>query len=73
MSHVNRASALEIQMFAPSNLSTSNHGKQKATTKEGYLKIEVNDAYGDLRTTWDVVMPWLTLSAIWQKLSLSGQ
>ena len=55
-------------MFSPSNLPTTSHGRTKATTKDGYLEVEVNDAYGDLHTTWDVVMAWMTLSSIWQKL-----
>ena len=55
-------------MFAPSNLAATSRGKQKASTKEGYLEIEMTDPYGDLGSTWDVVMAWLTLSAIWQKL-----
>ena len=55
-------------MFASSNLAATSRGKQKASTKEGYLEIEMTDPYGDLESTWDVVMAWITLSAIWQKL-----
>ena len=55
-------------MFAPSNLATTNNGRQRASTKDGYIEIETADAYGDLSTTWDVVMAWVTLQAIWQKL-----
>ena len=55
-------------MFSPSNLQTSNQGRQKATTKDGYLEIEVNDVFGDLNSTWEVVMAWISLAAIWQKL-----
>ena len=67
-----RASSIEIKMFSPSNLPTTSHGRTKATTKDGYLEVEVNDAYGDLHTTWDVVMAWMTLSSIWQKLFPTG-
>ena len=63
-----RASAIEIKMFAASNLTASSQGRQRASTKDGYLEVETTDSYGDLNTTWDVVMAWLTLSAIWQKL-----
>ena len=63
-----RASALEIKMFAPSNLTTTNQTKQKASSRDGYLEIETADAYGDLTSTWDVVMAWMTLGAVWQKL-----
>jgi uncharacterized membrane protein YgcG len=59
---------LEIKMFAPSNLQTSSRGKQRASTKDGYLEIEMNDSFGDLNSTWDVVMAWMSLAAIWQKL-----
>ena len=62
------ANALEIKMFAPSNLAATSSGKQRASNKEGYLEIETSDSFGDLNTTWDVVMAWLTLASIWQKL-----
>ena len=55
-------------MFAVSNIATASQGKQKASTRDGYLEIEMSDSYGDLNSTWDVVMAWLTLQAIWQKL-----
>ena len=55
-------------MFAPSNLAATSQGKQKASSKDGYLEIEMTDAYGDLHSTWDVVMAWVSLAAIWQKL-----
>ena len=55
-------------MFAPTNLATSALGKQKASTKEGYLEIEMTDSFGDLSSTWDVIMAWLALASIWQKL-----
>ena len=55
-------------MFAPSNLAASSHGKHKASSKDGYIEIEVADSFADLQSTWDVVMAWMRLSAIWQKL-----
>ena len=54
-------------MFAPSNLATTN-SRTKATNKDGYLEIETNETYGDLNSTWDVVMAWMALSSVWQKL-----
>ena len=47
-----RASAIEIKMFAPSNLMAANQGKQKASSKDGYLEIEMPVAYGDLNHRW---------------------
>ena len=32
------------------------------------MEIEMTDSYGDLHTNWDVVMAWVILSAVWQKL-----
>ena len=66
----NLSSSLEIKMFAANNMQVSAQGtKQRAVSgKDGYMEIEVTDSYGDLHTTWDVVMAWITLSAIWQKL-----
>ena len=55
-------------MFAPSNLSAASLGKHKASNKDGYLEIEMSNSYGDLESTWDVVMAWMQLQAIWQKL-----
>ena len=55
-------------MFAPSYLAASSHGKARASSKDRYLEIESSDSFGDLHSTWDVVMAWMTLSAIWQKL-----
>ena len=57
-------------MFVPSNMQVlSQRRKQKAVTgKDGFMEIEMTDSYGDLHTTWDIVMAWVILSAVWQKL-----
>ena len=46
-------------MFALSNLTAASHGKQKASSKDGYLEIEMTDSFGDLNSTWDVVTAWV--------------
>ena len=49
-------------------MNTSALGRQKAFYKGWIPGVEMSDYYGDLTSTWDVIMAWLKFSAICQKL-----
>ena len=66
----NLASHIEIKMFAPANLrSSANNQRHKAfSDKDGQLIVEQEDMFEDIGNTGDVMMAWITLDCVWQKL-----
>ena len=66
----NLSSTIEIKMFSPNNLrSATTSQRQKAfTDREGKLVVEADDVYGELETTWEVMLAWNTLDSVWSKI-----